>query len=162
MRERDAGTYINYGCTRPGVISQGPHPQFYENNNSAQEPTLFLEDPVFEDDGQPQNEQQEVLPTPDADRVDGSNSGESYDPVGLNRLPVFESHQINTIPATQPTVNRVALTSYAEDLETSAVGVLPIAENPYRQAGQHTPANPLRTIDSNQQYPMVPESGINN
>ncbi len=161
-RERDAGTYINYGCTRPGVISQGPHPQFYENNNSAQEPTLFLEDPVFEDDGQPQNEQQEVLPTPDADRVDGSNSGESYDPVGLNRLPVFESHQINTIPATQPTVNRVALTSYAEDLETSAVGVLPIAENPYRQAGQHTPANPLRTIDSNQQYPMVPESGINN
>ncbi|MGI9326637.1 MAG: hypothetical protein ACR2PZ_15565, partial [Pseudomonadales bacterium] len=72
-RQRDASTYLDYGFTRPGVISQGPHAQFqYPSNGSTGiEPTPASDGPVMQEaepledpaneNGQPE---QEVIPPP--------------------------------------------------------------------------------------------------
>jgi len=50
-RKRDAGHYINYGYTRPNVISTGVHRQFQNQN---QQPTLMQEQAGFQGTTQPQ------------------------------------------------------------------------------------------------------------
>jgi len=74
-RQRDASTYLDYGFTRPNVISRGPHDQEsrYDLNHSSSRigPTRADEGPVIQetaplDDGPSENDQrnQEVIPAP--------------------------------------------------------------------------------------------------
>lgn len=77
-RQRDASTYLDYGFTRPNVISRGPHPQIQIYEQTLPQPTPASEAPTLQNsepiesvpaDGQPLNNeqpQQEVIPAPSA------------------------------------------------------------------------------------------------
>jgi len=170
-RKRDAGTYINYGYTRPGIISRGSHPQFYDVQKSTSEPPLYYEGPVFEE-VQPEESLEEIIPTPEADEKSAISipvdtnliSTSPDDAAGPVRLPEFDSQQLKTISTAQPSLNPVRLTSHAQP--TNSPVAQPIAENPYRQLDsmngvsglrdlprQAATANPLRPQDFIRQLP---------
>ena len=167
-RQRDAGTFINYGYTRPGVISRGAHPQFYDSQDSAPEPTLYYDGPVFEE-GQPQKNLDEIIPTPAAKEGDKTADTELPGAASLVQLPASDSQPPTTIPQATEPASTVQLSSHAEP--TSIPAVTPIAENPYRQPANMTRVpglhrlpseepsiNPLRPQDFSQQLPAVTDS----
>lgn len=148
-RRRNASTYMNYGFTRPNVISRGPHAQLYGPQALAESPTPAVEDPstpAFEGPTieQPAPEEKGpaiedgILPLPDGTTT-GIESNQQPLDVDLARLPTVpgdaseEAQLVNSSLVEGP----VQWTSYNEAVpvqqsSTAPVSV-PIHKNPWEE-----------------------------
>lgn len=86
-KERDAGTYINYGFTRPNVISRGTHPQYYGTDNAGLEPTPIYDGPALEEAQPLEPPMEEVIPAPEEASSDPITLQYPASSVNLVRLP---------------------------------------------------------------------------
>ena len=82
-RERDSSHYMNYGWTRPKVISQGPIPQ-HTDGATLHVGDMPLEQPVPEMQGDPGTHQGELIPAPEPDQTP---SEEESAPVPITNRP---------------------------------------------------------------------------
>lgn len=159
-RQRDASTYLDYGYTRPSVISQGQHAQVYEQHGpQVMEPTPVYQGPVMEQsvpmDGtpaeatpieQPQPEQ-EVIPLPSDVQATSALMSDSS-------VPTEATFAVATEPVMAPASSEILLVDTAGQAPTADhapatvahPAELPVAEtivnqptdnalhtNPYRQ-----------------------------
>jgi len=125
-RKRDASTYLDYGFTRPDVISYGAHDQYSSQGElTTNEPTPADIEPS-KDAPTPANNDfnGEVIPLPKEDSSSNSEPRLEITPDDLARLPVIEGNL-------QP----VQLASHAEPVEVEAEPILaPVDSNPFREA----------------------------
>ncbi len=92
-RRRHASTYMDYGFTRPDVISRGPHDQFSGQQGLVVEPpTPADEEPNIEDQSPVENGPtiEEIIPSPQGDRTTGVESEQETSDADLARLPTVK------------------------------------------------------------------------
>jgi outer membrane protein TolC len=92
-RERDAATYINYGYTRPTVLSRGPIPQETGTRNQLFQPARG--NPTLA----PTEEVPVGKPVPTGDGAPGMNSGEGNPNPTSTQLPGQASNSMFAPPA---------------------------------------------------------------
>lgn len=152
-RQRDASTYLDYGFTRPDVISHGPHDQFSGQGE------LKLNEPTPADAG-PDNEATtptedsfngEVIPRPSEDATSKAAPRLEITPDDLARLPVIDAN-----------LEQVRLASHLDVPETKPA-VAPVVDNPFRQVVQNwsatsvPPLPPGRKPENVQRPSLTPE-----
>ena len=133
-RERDAGTYVKRGSTRPSVISMGPHAQIMDGEGSAPEPTPFYDGPMLEEGQQPEP-MMELIPTPAGEESDDTSEASAQNRADLIRLPTDEivqaSYETNLVLPSKPLGS---LPSAAYDWPaTTGLVPIPLPANRYRQ-----------------------------
>ena len=139
-RQRDASTNLDYGFTRPNVISQGPHAQFTEPYApNALQPTPAYESPAIQESTPLENEPledrpfqkdqplQEVIPTPEGIQVttatiDQYPSTEANN-LAVANLPVATDNSLASLPMVLP--------AYVQTTTENAEQK-PLHINPYR------------------------------
>ena len=152
-RQRDASTYLDYGFTRPNVISRGPHAQATDQfAPTINQPTLddsapYYEGPSLEEstplpEAPNKNEapQDEIIPTPSGIEVTSAQT-ETINPFApFANLPVVQPALAQTpIVPEAPVVPEVPaeVPAVAEPLATNSLATNNIAPlvhiNPYRQ-----------------------------
>ena len=129
-RKRDAGHYINYGYTRPGVISNGPQRQF----QNPQSGMMSNEQPYFQGTEQMIYDDQAYM-------YDGSQ-GTQYPGTGMPTIPYqkYESipGSINTYP--QPNVG-IPASQYQQPYPVGQYQQPPYPAGQYQQPYPVQPAN---------------------
>jgi len=157
-RQRDASTYLDYGFTRPNVISRGPVEQItHPSSSQADVPTRADEGFEFQETVPHENTQPEVIPAPEQiettePTLDATTSGNS-----LAALPFVG--QVEPAFATAQT-DRLRIPQYESQHEPQRAA-LPVQtllpHNPYRNElanwneesaigapNELPPVNPLR------------------
>lgn len=139
-RQRDASTYLDYGFTRPNVISRGPHGQITEQYMpQAIEPTPAYQGPVIEEsmplenapaDNAPTNNEnpaQEVIPVPTdvqatSAMIEQASFGADYNtPVTMMALPAVSGEEPVVVPTVAPAVAMSAATGPASPTAVPAL-----------------------------------------
>ncbi|MCG8450596.1 MAG: hypothetical protein MI725_13590, partial [Pirellulales bacterium] len=156
-RERDAGTYVDYGFTRPNVISRGPHAQCYECETNDRAPTPVYDGPILEK-GQPgDTPAEELIPTPATTNSDSASQENPTEGVDLVRLPVHENQRALAWPQAYPSTsaNPIQRTSHetpaTTEINKASPPPAPLSDNPYRSAkhdGEDANMHPLATPNS--------------
>ena len=135
-RERDAGFYLNYGYTRPEVISRGPQPQFMEFGHPVGEPTPVYEGPVLEEE-QTIESPQELIPIPEP--TEGNEA----------RLPeVNEQNGVVSLPTTYPSTFSSPIQQTSYEVPISNHQPTYGTPQPIVEAARPLPMNPYRSRDS--------------
>lgn len=172
-RQRDASTYLDYGFTRPNVISRGPHAQIQGHTPTVVEPTpayeqeqLYESTPLENQDLNHGPTEQEVIPAPTADQVTSAY----YDPahysattsqvVTASTVPFVP--YVAAVPLSAPVAEEFPMEMpIASATQTESLAEPPVHTNPYRQemaswmnsttGGLPTAnVNPLRPSNDNQ------------
>ncbi|MEM8946719.1 MAG: TolC family protein [Planctomycetota bacterium] len=175
-RQRDASTYLDYGFTRPNVISRGPHGQITEQfMPPAMEPTPAYDGPMMQettplDDApveQPQIEQ-ELIPTPSGVQATSAEIG-AMQPAALGGVDLaVGSEPISAIspPTSLPQVEVAVRAGNSGIVEVSHEAIpvthaeqTTLHRNPYRDGlqtwmdattgglpGGSSVVNPLRSV----------------
>ncbi len=130
-RERDASYYLNYGWTRPNVVSQGPVQQGVEGEL------------LFEDGGIPAEVIPAPAPTP-ADEPAGLEPEAGPAPMARPSSPAVTQTSPPSEPVPQFDSNRSSRRASGESYEVMPASASePVgsgrANNPLRQAGYQTP-----------------------
>ena len=91
-RQRDASTFIDYGYSRPNVISRGPVGQFLAPMDGSPE-LLESPTPVDQDNSAGENGIDEALPIPDPAAIDPTSATQEVvtTRIDLANLPVAEN-----------------------------------------------------------------------
>ena len=141
-RKRDASTYLDYGFTRPNVISHGPHDQMSgQGELHGIEPTPV--DPERDNDETTPTEDsfdEEVIPLPSEDASSATRPRLEITPADLARLPRIDDRP-----------DAVRLASHAE-----AVQAAPILDNPFRQAVRNLDETHLPSLPAGRRPMDVP------
>lgn len=112
-RHRDASTFIDYGYTRPNVISRGPYGQFTGQYEAPSEP---IETPT--EAPQEQDSSDEVLPLPGSNQTLPDQQTEpDLDANNTVAFPIVDPTPYVELasPEAQSTGNAVSLTQYEAD-----------------------------------------------
>lgn len=162
-RRRDASRHLNYGFTRPDVISQGPTPQF-----ESIPPGQFVEPmPLGPVDNQPTpitpvpGDREELIPEPVGDSSDVVSPQAFLPDPAATEPPVAQPTALQPLPEheTTPAIAYTALESHAgasgSVAETSQLGAAPAKPTPTdapstisatsEPVSKAVPANPFRT-----------------
>lgn len=139
-RQRDASTYLDYGFTRPDVISHGPYDQFSGQGE------LVIPEPTPADQGEPiepipsteENPNEEVIPLPTERTTSEATPRLEITPDDLAKLP-----------AINPTSTGVELATHATP---------PNVENPFRQAIQNWPDRTMQQLPADQRPSVLPQA----
>jgi len=148
-RQRDASTYLDYGFTRPNVMSRGPHAQQTDSySQEAIQPTPTFEEPFLEESIPVEEEatgtetngsgsresqpiEQEVIPAPTGAQVTAAS------------LPVTLPAMTTSAPASLPQVSQATYNTIPAELPPAVQSAAasgnpsPVHANPYRQEMQH-------------------------
>jgi len=148
-RERDAGTYIKHGYTRPNVVSGGAHAQLLDSGNPEPEIAPFHEAPVLED-GQPPEATLELIPAPATEEsgdADQMAAGGGLDLTQeLIRVPTNEILQTSDVREVLPTTPTDLLQFAPQPLPTTSSMITPTtpSASAVGLAPTPPPANPYR------------------
>ena len=136
-RQRDASTYLDYGFTRPDVISHGPYDQFSGQGELViPEPTPAEPmEPTTPTDG---NLNEEIIPLP----------AETTTSDATPKLEIT-ADDLAKLPAIDPVSTGIELANH-----TAA----PVVENPFRQAIQKWSDAPLRQLPADQRPGVFPQA----
>jgi hypothetical protein len=136
-RQRDASTYLDYGFTRPDVISHGPYDQFSGQGELViPEPTPAEPmEPTTPTDG---NLNEEIIPLPAETTTSDATPKLEITPDDLAKLPAID-----------PVSTGIELANH-----TAA----PVVENPFRQAIQKWSDAPLRQLPADQRPGVFPQA----
>jgi len=156
-RQRDASTYLDYGFTRPNVISRGEHGQI----TGQSFPENVLPTPAGED------KEQEIVPAPEGDKTSSIVPNVGIDS-SLTALPTVnnEIRLLTELPAVDALPSGAETALYSEHATMSANGsgtMVPVQYNPYLQAlnklstQASPPTSPAETLSSPQS--IAPASG---
>ncbi len=154
-RQRDASTYLDYGFTRPNVISQGPHAQITESYApTTLQPTPAYDGPVIQEttpqeptplEHEQLDNDQEVIPVPEGAQVTSTAKNQNNTTKDANFA--VATANLLTAPVSAPTSLPIVTPAYAQPIVTAASVEAPIVglsvaensgaerlhTNPYRQ-----------------------------
>ena len=144
-RQRDASTRLDYGFTRPDVISHGAYDQFSgQGELNIDEPTP-AEDGLGNEATTPAEDSSngEVIPLPDEDTTSEAAGSETtgrleITPDDLAKLPVIDTM-----------LEPVQLASHSE-LEAAKPPVAPVFDNPFRQVARNWSETSVPRLSTNQ------------
>ena len=149
-RQRDASTFIDYGYSRPNVISRGPVGQFMEMPGSTREPVV-APTPVTEIDDSPDDNALEALPFPQPTEgpIDptGGETEINVQGIDLANLPVAEndfSFGFAKLPVVSETAAPVTQVGFAEQAVPSTVTIAPSTPLTPTTTSPIAPENPFR------------------
>ena len=143
-RQRDASTYLDYGFTRPSVISRGPSSRVTEQFvPHVVEPTPVYEGPIIQESipaeptpvQQPQFDE-EVLPTPNAVQATSATIEQARVPVAVDAtlalasLPSEPAQAPLSLPEVTPAIDVASVVTQKALPQPSEP---PLHTNPYRQ-----------------------------
>ncbi len=148
-RQRDASTFVNYGYSRPNVISRGPVGQFIEMPDSGYE-TLEPPTPVSSgEDGAEVDESLEAMPMPQATEgpIDptGGELESNLQGIDLAKLPVAEndfSYGFEQLPVVMPEPAPVTQVGFIAQPVPSTVAIA--SSSPTTPPTPTGPQNPFR------------------
>ncbi|MCA9229732.1 MAG: TolC family protein [Planctomycetales bacterium] len=151
-RQRDASTYLDYGFTRPNVISRGPYGQITHQSVPITEiPTPVGEETPLENpaDDQSAPAREEVIPTPDETDSTPPTTATSVHNNGLAALPAVEDNAFGTFGAMPANYQQQPLTGPAQAEPLVVPRYLPQAVAPLPEPS--SAPNPYRTgqVDGN-------------
>ncbi len=145
-RQRDASKHLDYGFTRPDVISHGAHDQFSGLGElHTNVPTPADVEPGDEATTPAENGfHEEVIPLPGDTATSQATPRLEITPDDLARLPVIDEK-----------LEQVRLASHAEIAKTKQV-VAPVVENPFRQVVQNWSEARLPRLPAGRKPESVP------
>jgi hypothetical protein len=137
-RQRDASTYLDYGFTRPDVISHGPYDQFSGRGVVIPEPTPADQgEPIEPIPSTEENWNEEVIPLPVETTTSEATPKLEITPDDLAKLPAIE-----------PASTGIELATHA---------AAPIGENPFRQSIQNWPNPAVQQAPADQRPGAIPK-----
>ncbi|MCH7751916.1 MAG: TolC family protein [Planctomycetes bacterium] len=139
-RQRDASTHLDYGFTRPDVISHGAYDQFSgQGELNIEEPTP-AEDGLGNEATTPAQDSSngEVIPLPDEDTTSEAAPQLEITPDDLAKLPVIDAM-----------LEPVQLASHS-DLEATKPPVAPVFDNPFRRVARNWSETSVPRLSTNQ------------
>lgn len=167
-RQRDASTYLDYGFTRPNVISRGPHAQVFEQNGTQSlAPTPAYEGPMIQE-GMPlekapsenapvEGEQleQEVIPAPTGIQVTAASIEQGVpaeqNNVAVASLAASPKPNSGSLPTVSPAYTPIApqtttVQSTTVQSTTVSPNEIPVVSQPMSNSESLTPihSNPYR------------------
>jgi hypothetical protein len=146
-RQRDASTFINYGYSRPNVISRGPVGQVMEfpGDGGSMMNTIPTPEPVMEE-AMP-------IPEPTATPVDPASSemGNNIESIDLANLPVAENDLSVGFAAMNqaPAENSVTPTGFSASAPVAKPFVEPVTSPPSATELTAVPATPTARTTEN-------------
>ena len=140
-RKRDASLYLDYGFTRPGVISRGPHAQRMQSHGASIESINPIPTPAELPQGI------EIIPPAPADdslgsvepNAQGVFAAPGAETTQLAGLPIgYDSTTGEPQPFSPTDLQQVSATAPAEPVYVNQAGGVPPSSTHERQAGYTT------------------------